>query len=306
MSHGPTHIPSRDVCIYCRCTGVRLTDEHIMPYFIGGAHVLKGASCDNCAKITSRFERDVSRDLWGDARIAYDAPSRRKKNRPKIMLMRDPYNQDRKLRVLPEDYPAVMIFYRMRKAGILQGLPETVDLSSTWELVTPTDTDKIERFTAKYGQRPIMSFKNVPDSFARLLAKVAYGQVLCSLDPDDFRPICVPYILGQKKNISYVVGGRWSYSEMKPGIGYEMRTNCIKFPGRLLIIVEIQIIPNNVTPTYHVLVGDVQGDEEADRVYKKIEATYSFDVTNTSTYKPVDDDVFHWMPSNWPLPAWTC
>jgi hypothetical protein len=93
---------------------------------------------------------------------------------------------------------------------------------------------------------------------------------------------------------------------MKPGIGYEMRTNCIKFPGRLLIIVEIQILPNNVTPTYHVLVGDVQGDEEADRVYKKIEATYSFDVTNTSTYKPVDDDVFHWMPSNWPLPAWTC
>jgi len=304
MSHGPTHIPSRGICIYCKCAGVRLTDEHIMPYFIGGAHVLKEASCDNCARITSKFELDVSRDLWGDARISYNAPSRRKKKRPTSILMRDEHNPGHKIKVPVEDYPAVMVFYRMPKAGILQGLPETVDLSNNWELVSPVDTDKIDRFTAKYGQRPVMSFKNTPDSFARLLAKIAYGQALCSLSPDDFRPICIPYILGQKKNLSYIVGGRWSYSDMKPQLGYEMRTNCIKFPGKLLIIVEIQILPNNSTPTYHVVVGDVDGEEESDRIYKKIEVTYSFDIINAGSYKPVNNDIFHWMPSYWPLPAW--
>lgn len=91
---------------------------------------------------------------------------------------------------------------------------------------------------------------------------------------------------------------------MRPGIGYEMRTNCIKFPGRLLIIVEVQILPNNVTPTYHVLVGDVEGDEESEKIYNKIEATYSLNITNASIYKPIDDDTFHWLPSHWPLPAW--
>ncbi|WDH23626.1 HNH endonuclease [Pseudomonas chlororaphis] len=304
MTHGPTHIPSRGICIYCKRSEVRLADEHILPYFIGGAHILKDASCGDCAKITSNFEREVSRDLWGDARVAFDAPSRRKKKRPKVILMPDQYNPGQYLRIPAEDYPAAMVFYRMHKAGILQGLPEQVDLSPKWELTSITDTAKNERFTLKYGQPPIVRFRHVPDSFARLLAKIAYGQVLCSLDPDDFRPVCLPYILGQKKNLSYIVGGRWSYPEMQPGIGYEMRTNCIRFPGRLLIIVEIQIYPNNGTPAYHVLVGDVEGHAESDRVFAKVEATYSVDVTDIGLYKPVADDAFHWMPSSWPLPAW--
>lgn len=304
MSYGPTHIPSRGMCIYCKRSGLRLTDEHILPYFIGGAHVLKGASCDDCAKITSSFERDVSRELWGDARIAYNAPSRRKKKRPKNILMPDRYNPGQYLRIPAEEYPAVMVFYRMPKAGILQGLSENVDLSERWQLSSPADTDKIERFTVKYGQRPVMRFRNVPESFARLLAKIAYGQALCSLDPEDFRPICLPYILGQKKNLSYVVGGRWSYPEVLPGVGYEMRTNCIKFPGRLLIVVEIRILPNNGTPAYHVVVGDVEGEAEAYRVFEKIEATFSIEITDVNAYKPVVDDAFHWMPSKWPLPAW--
>lgn len=218
--------------------------------------------------------------------------------------MPDRYNPGQKLRIPPEDYPAVMVFYRMPKAGILQGLHEEIDLSTQWQLSSPTDTDKIERFTAKYGQPPVMSFKNVPDSFGRLLIKIAYGQVLCSLAPDDFRPICLPYILGLKKNLSYIVGGRWSYPEMKPGLGYELRTNCIKFPGRLLIMAEIRILPNNETPAYHVLVGDVEGETEANRIFEKIEATYSIDVTDISLYTPIVDDAFHWMPSKWPLPAW--
>lgn len=304
MSYGPTQIPPRGFCIYCGRSGVRLTDEHILPYFIGGAHVLKDPSCDDCAKITSRFELDVSRGLWGDARIAFNAPSRRKNKRQKAILMPDQYNPGQYLRIPAEEYPAAMVFYRMPKAGILQGLPEAVDLSGGWQMSSITDKDKNERFTAKYGQSPIVRFKHVPESFARLLAKIAYGQVLCSLEPNDFRAICVPYILGQKRNLSYIVGGRWSYPEIMPGIGYELRTNCIKFPGKMLIIVEIRILPNNGTPAYHVLVGDVEGDAEAHRVREKIEATYSIDITDINSYKPNSDEDFHWTPSKWPLPTW--
>ena len=68
MPHGPTKIDSKGICIYCRKAGIRLTDEHIVPLSIGGQHVIKEASCHNCAKVTSKFERDVIRGLWGDAR----------------------------------------------------------------------------------------------------------------------------------------------------------------------------------------------------------------------------------------------
>jgi hypothetical protein len=81
VTHGPTRLPSKGACIYCGATGVRLTDEHILPLSLGGGHVIADASCLACANVTKRFEQDVARELWGDARISYNAPSRRKKQR---------------------------------------------------------------------------------------------------------------------------------------------------------------------------------------------------------------------------------
>ncbi|WP_223496791.1 HNH endonuclease [Pseudomonas sp. A-RE-26] len=304
MSHGPTYIASKGYCIYCKRSEVRLTDEHIFPYFLGGAHVIKNASCDDCARITSKFEMDVARELWGDARASYNAPTRKKKNRKKHIIQPDFYNPGQTILVPIEEFPAAMVFYQMPKAGILQGLPDSVDLSTQWTPVAIHDTDKDNKFKEKYGKFATSRFRHVPDSFARLLVKIAYGQVLFSLDPDDFRPFCLPYILEPKKNLSYIVGGRSSSPEPKEGIGYEIKTNCIKFPKRLLIIVEIQLLSNASTPSYHVFVGDVVGESEIKRAYDKIEATWAVEVDYDHCYKAVSDDAFHWMPSHWPLPAW--
>ena len=76
MTHGSTKIESKGACIYCGAADVKLTDEHIVPLSIGGQHVLLKASCNECNKITSKFELDVARGLWGDARNSYNAPSR--------------------------------------------------------------------------------------------------------------------------------------------------------------------------------------------------------------------------------------
>ena len=81
MPHGHTRIASRGACIYCGARDVDLTDEHVVPFSLGGAHILEDASCRRCAAITTKFERDVAKDMWGDARISYNVPSRRKKKR---------------------------------------------------------------------------------------------------------------------------------------------------------------------------------------------------------------------------------
>ncbi len=124
MSHGHTRIASRGSCIYCGATAVKLADEHAVPLSLGGQHILEGASCRRCADITSKFELDVARELWGDARISYDAPSRRKKQRKTHIVLRDPANLDRKVKVPYRDYPAPMEIYKMAQAGLLQGFPE--------------------------------------------------------------------------------------------------------------------------------------------------------------------------------------
>ena len=66
MPHGPFYVPSRGACIYCGATDAALSDEHVVPYGLGGSHVLRKASCCRCAAITSKFERKVMRELWGD------------------------------------------------------------------------------------------------------------------------------------------------------------------------------------------------------------------------------------------------
>ena len=92
------------------------------------------------------------------------------------------------------DWPAAMVFYKRTKAGLLEGLPETVDISSAWQLVAICDDAKAKAFLQKYNMKAPSKFRHVPDSFARMLAKIGYCHLLTELPVGSFRPICLPYI----------------------------------------------------------------------------------------------------------------
>jgi hypothetical protein len=225
MSDGHTIIDSKGACIYCGIADVKLTNEHIVPKSIGGQHVIREASCSKCSNVTSKFEREVMRGLWNDARTSYNAPSYRKNKRNKFIVLSDPKIPSKKLKVPFSEYPAPMAFYQMHPAGILQGLPDTVDISAKWQLTTIVDEKKLQNFVKKYPEKLTAQFKHVPYSFAKLIAKIGYGQALSMLEPSDFRPICLPYILGEKKNISFVVGGSFSTPEPNKGQGYVLKSS---------------------------------------------------------------------------------
>ena len=135
MPRGPAYFPSSKACIYCGATNVRLTDEHVVPYAFGGSHVLRKASCDRCANMTKKFEQRVARDLWGDARTSFNAPTRHKREHKAYIDMPEADHRVRSLTISAQDYPAGFVFYKMSKAGLLCGLPESVDLSSMWQMV---------------------------------------------------------------------------------------------------------------------------------------------------------------------------
>lgn len=301
MSHGPTKTQTKGECIYCGRTGLELTDEHITPYFIGGKHIIKDASCLDCADITKKFEQDIARELWGDARISYGAPSRRRKKKPTHIKLPACFPGDKRLKVPYKEYPAPMVFYSMGRAGILMGLEEDVELSKSWGLKYIADDKKIKKFESKYPGRLTAKFRHVPESFGRLIAKVGYGQVLCSLDPTDFEPLCLPYILGTKKNVSYIVGGRETLARHTQALGYSMSTVFVGDQSHAVISAEIRLLGDNGTPTYHVVVGAVSGAENVFRVREKIKATYMVELDSEfDPTKPLSDD-FHWMPKVWPL-----
>jgi hypothetical protein len=304
MSHGHTIIDSKGICIYCGKAGVRLTDEHIVPLSLGGQHVIREASCHDCAKVTSKFERDVARELWGDARTSYDAPSRRKKKRAKHIIIEDPTHSTKKLKIPASEYPSPIVFYQMQQAGILQGLSSTTDLSCNWKLITVADEERLQKFVKRYPGKLTAKFRHVPGSFSRLIAKIGYGQILCLLDPSDFRPICLPYILGEMNNISFVVGGCLNIAEPNEGMGYVLKTVGFGALDQMMIIAEVRLFANNHTPSYHVVVGDVMGRENVEKVNKKLGAQGEILFSDNISFQKIDHKKFHWMPQVWPLPFW--
>jgi hypothetical protein len=303
VSHGPTKIASKGACIYCGRNDVPLTDEHVVPLSLGGKHVLQDASCPLCADITKKFEQDVAREMWGDARNSYNAPSRRKKLRKTHIRLTDPEDPGRRVKVPYSEYPAAMIFYKMNRAGLLEGMPDTVDMSARWQLTAIHDDLKAKEFEKRFGVKLTSKFRHVPDSFARLIAKIAYCHTLCVLHPGDFRPICLPYILDDKCNPSYVVGGSFDIAEPNLDKGYVLGTVGFADSDRLMLLAEIRLFANLHTPTYHAVVGDVRGTENMRAVLDKLGP---ITITRMETRLPYDiqSEDHHWMPRVWPLPFW--
>lgn len=287
---------------------MRLGDEHIVPFSIGGQHIIEDASCDACANITKKFEQDVMRGIWGDARVSYGAPTRRKKERKQKthIILDDPKGSRPSLRIPYSEYPAPMFFYRMNTAGLLQGMPETVDISQFWQITTVVDQAKLDAFEKSYPGRLTAKFRHQPISFARLLAKIGYGHILTTLDPSDFRPICLPYILGTKVNVSFVVGGEFEPPPPQEGLGYALGTAVFGTHERIMIVAEIRLLANNRTPRYHVVVGDVHGVTNVERILPRIG---SLELVRSShdalSLPPLTSEKVHCMPTAWPLPFWT-
>jgi hypothetical protein len=70
MSNGLTYIKSKDKCIYCGKLDTKLSDEHIVPESLGGVHIIRKASCPECATITSRFEMHQLNILKKEKRLS--------------------------------------------------------------------------------------------------------------------------------------------------------------------------------------------------------------------------------------------
>jgi hypothetical protein len=166
-------------------------------------------------------------------------------------------------------------------------------------MVAVTDDAKAKAFQQKFGVPLTGKFRHMPESFARLLAKIGYCNLLTMLDPGDFRPICLPYITGERKNPSYVVGGTFEIAEPET-VGYRLSTAGFGSPERIMLVAEIRLFANVSTPTYHVIVGDVFGIEKVVSMLRKLgEITVA-----PMTSAPVVEQE-HWMPRIWPLPFWT-
>jgi hypothetical protein len=104
-----------------------------------------------------------------------------------------------------------------------------------------------------------------------MLIKIGYGHILTILEPEDFNPLCLPYILGKEQNVSYIVGEQTKNVAPIPSLGYSLTAKgFVISENRLLLIAIIRLYANTHSPEYEVVVGDVLGFENITRILKKI------------------------------------
>lgn len=103
-----TH-PKIDCCIYCGAID-NLTDEHVIPYGLGGKEQLKKASCKACAKITCSLEQRLLRGQWWPYRKILKIRSRSAEY-PKYQLvkLKFTWGESIEAKVLMDEVPLVVI-----------------------------------------------------------------------------------------------------------------------------------------------------------------------------------------------------
>jgi len=250
--------PSIGKCIYCGFSEGRLTDEHIIPFSMGGIQIMEKASCDSCSEITSKFELIFSREIFGDFRTKHKLPSRRKKKRPDKKLVRM-VNGD-EIEVPFSEFPAPTYMLKCTEAGILNDISPNADMSFLWQIIMLTDNKNLDDFTTKYGTEVTYRFRHSPQQFAQTLAKIAHSYVMAYWGKFEFEKLALDLILGRSNNLSYVVGGSLEISPSIPGAGHLLDISVSTDFGMnvLLIIVNIRLFASSDTPNYHVVVGRVR------------------------------------------------
>jgi hypothetical protein len=241
-----------------------LTDEHIIPFGLGGRWVLPGASCKRCAAITGSFEGTVQRTMLGPLRLFYSLPTRRPKDRPEKLPL--------KVRVTPASdwsfvdvdqdvYPFLVLFpllevpdelsgdvtegergakakrHWIRIASVREWQPHLESLCQELRVtsIEPTGTVRVPEFI-------------------RMIAKIGHAYAVARLGPNAFSPFLPSIILGEDlSNVVQFIGGNPTDDPSGRNL-HELNLGLFpQDPG--LVAVSIRLFAVLGTPTYFVAVG---------------------------------------------------
>lgn len=207
-------------CIYCFSDQGKLQDEHVIPYGLNGTWELVDASCGDCADITSKFERDVLRKAFLAPRAVLGFRSYRKSRMPThLPLMLDRGNGSETLQVPADDHPGIAVLPKFPPPAWLnnRSTKRGIDLIGG-DPVHFGAIDPLSLVKKYRGSKLTVEVGYEPTSFARMVAKIAYGYAVAAFGlPAVRNSYLLPSILGTADDIGTWVGSTEGYmAELNP------------------------------------------------------------------------------------------
>lgn len=264
---GPyTQFPSIGECIYCKATGISLTDEHVLPYAIAGhAVVFKKASCRRCAEFfTKEFEQEIISQTLNPVRFKIGAPSRNKKSKPDVYKL--PAEEVEGSSYITKEIlfdraglPIGFVGLKLRLPRIVTGAPAATDEQiEGWGTV---NTESIAILRKKYGIKRVYVGKINPLKFGRFLAKIAFSYAIGKYGNSYFKDIISPLLHGKIQEFTDLVGGEYEIqplpeiNPMQPLPLHEISEGFFDVKDTRYLAIRIRLFSFLRTPTYYVVVG---------------------------------------------------
>lgn len=254
----PTNAPDIGECIYCGYVGDDLTKEHAVPFGLNGPWTLLRASCSSCARITSRFERDVLKCLWPAVRTVLDMQTRRpKRRRANIPLVLKINGEQKIIEVPRNEFPLYLPMPLFNPPAItIRALPTTniPPKLSFIHVAGPSFEEVCHRYGADFAGAQL-NFS--PNDFARTLAKIALCAAVYTLGIAPFKHTPIrSVILGEDQRIENWIG-TWVGEPVNEAKGlHEMK---IRAAGTEIHVV-LRLFAQFGTPEYHVVLGPAEPD----------------------------------------------
>lgn len=246
-------------CVYCGSTE-NLTDEHVVPFALGGNLILPKASCEACAKITSLFERRVTRGFMLPARTVAGLPTRRPKERPTSFGMEVGAPDDlRQVEFSVAGFPAFLQLPHFAKPGFFSGPPY-----KTGVVIDGIDTIHFGKDPRELaGEMGITSMRQTATiaatDFARMIAKIAYCSAIVEYGPLplDGCPV-LPFILGSADDGNVWVGSADFQTELERRgahvVLYTVPMRSDANPKETILLSRVKLFANAGARGYEVIV----------------------------------------------------
>ena len=268
--------PSPGRCIYCGDDQGKLTDEHVIPYALGGnTAIFEGASCVACARTIQKYEQRILRGQLGVFRARIDAPTHNRKDR---LTHQDLHFVEvdrfgRQIRDLGsrsfaiDDAPLNLSVWQLAPPRIIgEERPEQEHTGRPWASIAQSDSQKalamrLAREVAEETGAEHVAVKvdeiNRED-FLRFLVKTAHAYAVFEKGLDAFRPLTTDLILSRDDDLAQYIGGGPVNSEYEssPASMTELSIGVVKDgPVAGYTAVYLRLYPMLGTPPHVVIVG---------------------------------------------------
>ena len=255
--------PAANVCIYCRAKR-DLSDEHIIPFGMGGRLLLPKSSCRTCSTITSEIERTCLRKMYGPLRLLYGLPSRRAKNRPVTLPLKVRRRAGDEWTVVsvPQDrYPFLVTFPYFSIPGLLAGEEQENALGPVTDRIWIRGASPSHDFNfllASLGHElGVHEIQPASDldvaAFCRLLAKVAIGYVAAKRGVSEVPLALTSMVIDNKlEGCRHFIG---SSDSDEPAVNRLHDIATATFRPINVPVVRIRFLAKLGTPTYWVALG---------------------------------------------------